>query len=249
MAAAFGVLPRPFGRGLIEAPPGRNAKAELVDLPRPFGRGLIEARNKIAALEGCSTLPRPFGRGLIEAGVARMRSAMSPTTFRDRSVAASLKLVRRYPKRRYFCAFRDRSVAASLKRYGALLTVRFLRTFRDRSVAASLKLIESGQSAFRLAFLPRPFGRGLIEAVVTHGADSGGSRSFRDRSVAASLKLCVAGANGPGGLRGVLPRPFGRGLIEAGESATWAKAAWETFRDRSVAASLKPQYRQRQGAR
>ena len=61
--------------------------------------------------------------------------------------------------------------------------------------------------------LPRPFGRGLIEALVPLWLARRGVGTFRDRSVAASLKpsYFLAPRISPSGL----PRPFGRGLIEA----------------------------------
>ena len=110
-------LPRPFGRGLIEAT--RSVLFDFpdgTDLPRPFGRGLIEAwrwmeslrlgllpfrdRSVAASLKlrlcaprliAPSLLPRPFGRGLIEATRNAFDYFRQPPAFRDRSVAASLK--------------------------------------------------------------------------------------------------------------------------------------------------------------
>ena len=108
-------LPRPFGRGLIEAIFLSSPTNENTDLPRPFGRGLIEARRVVAASNPSNNLPRPFGRGLIEA------QAFSKIARGD-------------------------------------------RTFRDRSVAASLKHRRRAALQVRAPCLPRPFGRGLIEA-------------------------------------------------------------------------------------
>ena len=60
--------------------------------------------------------------------------------------------------------------------------------FRDRSVAASLKLLLPAVDVQLAAHLPRPFGRGLIEASCISRPPRSRFGPFRDRSVAASLK-------------------------------------------------------------
>ena len=60
--------------------------------------------------------------------------------------------------------FRDRAVAASLKRIGRDRPEYRILQFRDRAVAASLK--RAGCSLYRrVIIIPRPRGRGLIEAM------------------------------------------------------------------------------------
>jgi len=84
-------IPRPRGRGLIEATspftliriaiefrdPAVAASlkrvrhlrggAEARPIPRPRGRGLIEARSSVGRYANTTSIPRPRGRGLIEA--------------------------------------------------------------------------------------------------------------------------------------------------------------------------------------
>jgi hypothetical protein len=86
--------------------------------------------------------------------------------------------------------------------------------FRGLRAAASLKLPGTPRlSNVDPGPLPRPSGRGLIEAV--RGTTAAGPRSpFRGLRAAASLKLRVG--LGAGRSDELLPRPSGRGLIEAG---------------------------------
>ena len=60
---------------------------------------------------------------------------------------------------------------------------------------------------------------------------------FRDRAVAASLKRQVGWAEDEP--QALIPRPRGRGLIEASLLGLHPQSRTE-FRDRAVAASLKP---------
>src|SRR5579875_2365415 len=85
--------------------------------PRPIGRGPIEATALPWVLHGCAdAFPRPIGRGPIEASHSLANPRTSTTDFRDRSVAAPLKLlVARPVEGSAEGNFRDRSVAAPLK--------------------------------------------------------------------------------------------------------------------------------------
>src|ERR1039458_1824204 len=89
------LIPRPRGRGLIEAEPAGSNPKSTAAIPRPRGRGLIEAfctsrrrrarckfhdRAVVASLKRlifmCDLadrfrIPRPRGRGLIEAEANR----------------------------------------------------------------------------------------------------------------------------------------------------------------------------------
>src|ERR1039458_10419725 len=60
-------IPRPRGRGLIEAECKQWATSEIAVIPRPRGRGLIEARDSSPGWGRTEPIPRPRGRGLIEA--------------------------------------------------------------------------------------------------------------------------------------------------------------------------------------
>ena len=60
-------------------------------IPRPRGRGLIEASGTAGRVAGVLGIPRPRGRGLIEAGHAVLTGS-PPAQFHDRAVVASLKL-------------------------------------------------------------------------------------------------------------------------------------------------------------
>src|ERR1035438_10283945 len=83
--------------------------------------------------------------------------------------------------------------------------------------------------------IPRPRGRGLIEA-------SWGlfqplpMLQFHDRAVVASLKRCAS--CGVPVFAFPIPRPRGRGLIEAAKKLASTPAA-NQFHDRAVVASLK----------
>ena len=89
-----GPIPRPKGRGLIEAEKAGREMANWGKIPRPKGRGLIEARDCGADREPVAQIPRPKGRGLIEALPASWADGAG-CGFRGRKVAASLKLVLR----------------------------------------------------------------------------------------------------------------------------------------------------------
>ena len=85
-------LPRPKGRGPIEAPPARLRRRHCLCLPRPKGRGPIEADIDVDTRCLWHRLPRPKGRGPIEAGRAARQRFAGRGAFRDRKVAAPLKL-------------------------------------------------------------------------------------------------------------------------------------------------------------
>ena len=144
-----GDLPRPFGRGLIEARVPGPSRVPDATLPRPIGRGLIEAIRPADVARSCWRLPRPIGRGLIEARCsARWRSSRA-LPFLPRPIGRGL-----------------------IEAPPSLVICRpcMDRTFRDRSVAASLKQSVAYGLRVRSHDLPRPFGRGLIEAVVREQA-------------------------------------------------------------------------------
>src|ERR1035441_10133495 len=84
--------------------------------------------------------------------------------------------------------------------------------------------------------IPRPRGRGLIEATRT-SSEANTSWQFHDRAVVASLKRESRRVSR--GTHERIPRPRGRGLIEALKAACEAVADCE-FHDRAVVASLKP---------
>ena len=60
-------IPRPRGRGLIEASLSRSPLLDADTIPRPRGRGLIEAARAVPFVLMPLAIPRPRGRGLIEA--------------------------------------------------------------------------------------------------------------------------------------------------------------------------------------
>src|SRR5690606_24177653 len=60
-------IPRPKGRGLIEASTCWSAWGLQLAIPRPKGRGLIEAIWAMSYRVSQWAIPRPKGRGLIEA--------------------------------------------------------------------------------------------------------------------------------------------------------------------------------------
>src|SRR5450432_4256883 len=60
-------------------------------IPRPRGRGLIEARSVRPLYRSLWAIPRPRGRGLIEAPQSSHFRRGRFAQFRDRAVAASLK--------------------------------------------------------------------------------------------------------------------------------------------------------------
>ena len=110
-----------------------------------------------------------------------------------------------------YCAFRDRKVAAPLKLpAGGGACARGL-AFRDRKVAAPLKR-HVGRTPEARGAIPRPKGRGPIEATAAATWNTA-APTFRDRKVAAPLKLALH-AGGAEHLDRI-PRPKGRGPIEA----------------------------------
>ena len=134
-----------------------------------------------------SPIPRPRGRGLIEAG-STTSACPVPVEFHDRAVVASLKpgdcsagqgkvgtiprprgrgLIEacRRPRARSCCRkFHDRAVVASLKHANRGLESGQSRQFHDRAVVASLKHTARSAWPRATARIPRPRGRGLIEA-------------------------------------------------------------------------------------
>jgi len=62
------VIPRPRGRGPIEARPVRRDRCgSSSTIPRPRGRGPIEANLELLQDQKRAMIPRPRGRGPIEA--------------------------------------------------------------------------------------------------------------------------------------------------------------------------------------
>ena len=84
--------------------------------------------------------------------------------FRGRKVAASLKGRSQLGPLAQSSRFRGRKVAASLKDVVRLATLRARRRFRGRKVAASLKDWVRTRIDKPPVEIPRPKGRGLIEA-------------------------------------------------------------------------------------
>ena len=62
-------------------------------IPRPRGRGLIEAESHGPRYRAGNVIPRPRGRGLIEALKSFLDWQRISTQFHDRAVVASLKRV------------------------------------------------------------------------------------------------------------------------------------------------------------
>ena len=169
----------------LRCTPLDNAPAGV--FPRSKDRGLIEARVSMALLSGTCSFPRSKDRGLIEARLVE-RVTEVVTSFRDRKIAASLKLRPQRPGRCRSVSFprskdrglieacgrrllhsgcrtrfRDRKIAASLKRFSQDAHSELDHGFRDRKIAASLKQVGLGALFQRLL-------------------------RFRDRKIAASLK-------------------------------------------------------------
>ena len=158
-----------------------------------------------------SWIPRPKGRGLIE-GPRVPPTAQPRPRFRGRKVAASLKAGARLASAGAVHGFRGRKVAASLKVGVRPAALHAVPRFRGRKVAASLKRARTPNLRPWPPMIPRPKGRGLIEA--GQCADLPEPLvGFRGRKVAASLKRPSARRCRRHPLR--IPRPKGRGLIEA----------------------------------
>src|SRR5690606_17063472 len=110
--------------------------------------------------------------------------------FLDRKVEASLKRSGRCRTGSANGRFLDRKVEASLKPRGAAGAARRRHArFLDRKVEASLKPALNLDPHLRRSRIPRPKGRGLIEASSCLRAGLPRSRRFLDRKVEASLKL------------------------------------------------------------
>ena len=171
-------LPRPKGRGPIEAQWGRQIQSSGISaLPRPKGRGPIEAIRARGPASGIMTLPRPKGRGPIEAEWAAAQSPEGITPFRDRKVAAPLKHWRHHHHRGHMaCLPRPKG--------------------RGPIEAGSLHLFR-----ILIAGLPQPKGRGPIEAC---GLGGGGpawakhSATERSRPRWSPLPPATPARRGPG---------------------------------------------------
>ena len=185
-----------------------------------------------------SVIPRPRGRGPVEAGSNGTAPPPSPPAFRARAGAAPLKPLN----------------GAEL--YGAV------RSFRARAGAAPLKQGRPGTEVARHFFIPRPRGRGPVEAVATIAVvplppniprprgrgpveafrveDREPRRwpPFRARAGAAPLKPVFQSFSDRHRYR--IPRPRGRGPVEAAVTASWCPFSRRTFRARAGAAPLKP---------
>ena len=132
--------------------------------------------------------------------------------------------------------FLDRKVEASLKLAAPERCTLALHRFLDRKVEASLKPIKLAHGHSSTAAIPRPKGRGLIEARPDEGPLLEALQGFLDRKVEASLKP-IKLAHGHSSTAAI-PRPKGRGLIEAPWEG-WQAASARGFLDRKVEASLK----------
>ena len=132
-------IPRPKGRGPIEAiTSSARTGAVLAFRDRKVAAPLKQ--NVARQADSLShDIPRPKGRGPIEA-MSPARQTLAGSTFRDRKVAAPLK---------HF-------VLAHTERHGI--------AFRDRKVAAPLKRSPRLGCLHAQACIPRPKGRGPIEA-------------------------------------------------------------------------------------
>ena len=133
-------------------------------IPRPKGRGLIEAPDPAPHIPSSRPIPRPKGRGLIEAFMGSEVLRLFSRRFRGRKVAASLKRKQMPGPRVKADRFRGRKVAASLKPVPSCRHLGYDRGFRGRKVAASLKRRGLPALPVGMAGIPRPKGRGLIEA-------------------------------------------------------------------------------------
>src|SRR5690606_36037199 len=86
-SVAAAQIPRPKGRGLIEAPTAGCPRSAPCRIPRPKARGLIEAFSFSALTPlPAFAIPRPKGRGLIEATLPRVSmTARSPDSSTETS--------------------------------------------------------------------------------------------------------------------------------------------------------------------
>ncbi len=84
--------------------------------------------------------------------------------FHDRTVVASLKQDNLSARHIDLVEFHDRTVVASLKLNYGLVDATQGPEFHDRTVVASLKQLSSGTPLMSMDQIPRPHGRGLIEA-------------------------------------------------------------------------------------
>ena len=156
-------------------------------------------------------LPRPQGRGPIEA-CRWPRPCRRPAAFHGRKVVAPLDHVRHGVLGTCGQAFHGRKVAAPLKR--------------------EYRLVNLGTPLG----LPRPQGRGPIEASAFSGCFSASS-PFHGRKAVAPLKPAAVPHNHRGRLG--LPRPQGRGPIEASQRVHGRRQA-QAFHGRKAVAPLKP---------
>src|SRR5581483_2295174 len=133
--------------------------------------------------------------------------------------------------------FRDRTVAAPLKLVrGNVDRVEGGGSFRDRTVAAPLKHDRLDRGRGRLQLFPRPDGRGPIEAPCWPCA-AVYTRGFRDRTVAAPLKRARQVAQPALALLRFRDRTVAAPLKP--ESVLPGAPPPPGFRDRTVAAALK----------
>ena len=114
--------------------------------------------------DGELAIPRARARGLIEARRIASSSGAPDGQFRERALAASLKLLRLDGLDRSHCEFRERALAASLKQ-------------RSRC-----------GTELRRTAIPRARARGLIEARSYARRSRRLLTQFRERALAASLK-------------------------------------------------------------
>src|SRR5579883_3029915 len=107
--------------------------------------------------------PRSRDRGPIEEYRIHSLTPVSPAHFRDREIAAPLKISLATSKNKPFWHFRDREIAAPLKNCRSTPRQRSLYHFRDREIAAPLKTKRTSRSSFHAIQFPRSRDRGPIE--------------------------------------------------------------------------------------
>src|SRR5579875_3119963 len=109
--------------------------------------------------------PRSRDRGPIEEYRIHSLTPVSPAHFRDREIAAPLKISLATSKNKPFWHFRDREIAAPLKNCRSTPRQRSLNHFRDREIAAPLKTASICSEMSAIFIFPRSRDRGPIEEI------------------------------------------------------------------------------------
>ena len=195
------------------ADPADATKRSELTIPRPRGRGPVEARStagqpisgEFRARAGAAplkhtlrpesrrlcTIPRPRGRGPVEAvRMLAVASTLALATFRARAGAAPLKCIADAVSARISrISFRARAGAAPLKLTPGIETVALIPRPRGRGPVEALRAVYS-----TLGIIPRPRGRGPVEATKACIAPVNEPISvpFRARAGAAPLKQRLA---------------------------------------------------------